>query len=166
MTSYWLPASHELKQLVTHTLKNTDFSGKRKPTNIKFWNNLKSYCACQGKVWPSRYLHNENQSLSGVRWCSDWHGQEVNSERRFLYDSSAQYALPHKDSDWAVWYNTQAAISAVTMRITYFLFLVSETGNLSNSINMVWDITFELWKKKKIPNQENLSMLLIQKRSS
>lgn len=33
-------------------------------------------------------------------------------------------------------------VSAIPMRITYFLFLVVKNGNLSNSINMVWAIAF------------------------
>lgn len=35
------------------------------------------------------------------------------------------------------------------MRVTYFLFLVTENGNLSNSINMAWDTACKL---KKPPN--------------
>lgn len=136
---------------MTHMLNNTDFSGKRKSTDIKFWNNLKSYCACQGKVWPSRYLHNENQSLSGVRWRSDWRGQEVSPERRrFPYNKGS---APHSShTEWATEPRSvihRRVFSAIAMRITYFLFLVVENGNLSNTIS--WHITFELKKK----NQRN-----------
>lgn len=40
------------------------------------------------------------------------------------------------------------------MRITYFLFLVTENGNLSDSVNMAWDTAGKL---KKTPNPKTLN---------
>lgn len=38
------------------------------------------------------------------------------------------------------------------MRITYFLFLVTENGNLSDSVNMAWDTAGKLKKNTKPKN--------------